>query len=289
MASSNFPRFNDGNVEIYFSETDDKYVLHSHVLALHSTFFKASLSERWNAGGETTLINGKHQWVYELRFDKGQSLGMLTRRGSNPTETEFVSGLVEELPSDAPEARKAAAEMAPRRLMVIRALKDMLATLYHLPAHFLHEMFPNSREPILLLANAAEMYGCESVMKLPIDNHLHENRSQVLDLCATEPVRMCELAKALKSRRLFVEASIALIGSSQPSYAAKQPKLAKHGLDRLFDQKRAQFVEKLRVCELALFQLQPRMEDEDDLESNLAVIFFRQWLSQELLVKKARI
>ena len=52
MASNGFPCFSDGNVEIHFNQSDDKYVLHSHVLALHSSWFSASLSERWNDDGE---------------------------------------------------------------------------------------------------------------------------------------------------------------------------------------------------------------------------------------------
>ena len=79
MASTTFPRFNDGDVEIHLSSTDEKYVLHSYVLALHSPWFKASLSERWNNGGtqSTSIIGGsgsgllggtgtvgKSSWVY---------------------------------------------------------------------------------------------------------------------------------------------------------------------------------------------------------------------------------
>lgn len=45
-----FPRFDNGDVEIRFTEEDDPYVLHSYVLGLHSPWFKASLSERWNQG-----------------------------------------------------------------------------------------------------------------------------------------------------------------------------------------------------------------------------------------------
>lgn len=46
-----FPRFADGDVEIRFThKNEEAYVLHSYVLALHSDWFKASLSERWNQG-----------------------------------------------------------------------------------------------------------------------------------------------------------------------------------------------------------------------------------------------
>lgn len=50
-----FPQFSDGNVEIYFT-SDEKYVLHSFVLALHSAWFKVSLSERWNGMVSSWII-----------------------------------------------------------------------------------------------------------------------------------------------------------------------------------------------------------------------------------------
>lgn len=97
---------------------------------------------------------------------------------------------------------------------------------------------------------------------------------------------MCELAVALKSKWIFREASVYVIGSSHQRYEAKQPKLAKDGLDRLFAQKRMQFVEKFRACELAMFELQPRTQEYDYRELHLAVMFFRHWLSQELVVQR---
>lgn len=103
MAHHGFPQFSDGNVEIQFSETDEKYVLHNYVLALHSSWFKASLSDRWNANGQDSLANGKHHWTYELRFDKGANMGMLVRKATpsdpSPTDTEFVLGSKGQLPS----------------------------------------------------------------------------------------------------------------------------------------------------------------------------------------------
>lgn len=46
-----FPRFWDGDVEIRFTQDgEDSYLLHSFVLALHSSWFKAGLNEKWNQG-----------------------------------------------------------------------------------------------------------------------------------------------------------------------------------------------------------------------------------------------
>ena len=82
MATSGFPKFSDGDVTIHLStDPKDTLVLHSYVLALHSPWFKASLSERWNGGdtGRASLIGSgdaqsqggqKPHWIHELHFDK---------------------------------------------------------------------------------------------------------------------------------------------------------------------------------------------------------------------------
>lgn len=46
MASYTFPQSSDGDVEIYFSEQTVSTNRTSHVLALHSSWFKVNLSER---------------------------------------------------------------------------------------------------------------------------------------------------------------------------------------------------------------------------------------------------
>jgi hypothetical protein len=94
MATEKALQFSDGNVEIRFSTTDEKYVLHSHVLALHSPWFKACLSERWSPGSDSTTANGKNAWEFELRFDKGSELGMLSRKSSAENSTTLSSSLV---------------------------------------------------------------------------------------------------------------------------------------------------------------------------------------------------
>lgn len=86
----NFPAFSDGNVHIRLSQNDDVgFIVHSSILALHSSWFESSLSERWTGAPEGDFINGaKHHYKYELRFENGSSLGMLVSAGSN-TDTEL--------------------------------------------------------------------------------------------------------------------------------------------------------------------------------------------------------
>ena len=54
-----------------------RFVLHSFILGLHSSFFKASLNQRWS-GGETEG-NDNIKWRYELAFD-GDGMGLLCKQ-----------------------------------------------------------------------------------------------------------------------------------------------------------------------------------------------------------------
>ena len=76
-----FPLFEDGNVEIRLSrKPEDRFVLHSVVLSLHSPWFRASFSERW-AGSDSAQSSSSSEikWRYELRFDANEGNGLLMR------------------------------------------------------------------------------------------------------------------------------------------------------------------------------------------------------------------
>ena len=65
-----FPVFQDGDVEICLSrKPEDRFVLHSVVLGLHSSFFKASISERWSARNDETTSDDQIKLRYQLLFE----------------------------------------------------------------------------------------------------------------------------------------------------------------------------------------------------------------------------
>lgn len=69
MIEANFPVFQDGDVEIRLSrKPEDRYVRYSIVLSLHSSFFKASLSERWSGLQRDSAPSGSIKWRYQLQF-----------------------------------------------------------------------------------------------------------------------------------------------------------------------------------------------------------------------------
>ena len=66
-----FPVFQDGDVEIRLSrKLEDRFVLHSVVLGLHSPFFKVSISERWSAPNDDATSGDPIKWRYQLLFEE---------------------------------------------------------------------------------------------------------------------------------------------------------------------------------------------------------------------------
>ncbi|KAK4506641.1 hypothetical protein PRZ48_000373 [Zasmidium cellare] len=274
MAAS-FPQAGDENVEVYLtSDTSEKILLHSYVLALHSKWFKASLSERWNGGDAPH--NDKNRWTYELRFDKDSAFGMLSRRAAadvtstTKTDTETISS---KPPTTAKELHK-------ERMARVNAHKQMLGALYHIIPTFSHESFDSARTSIVLLAEAADVYNCEQVIKIHTENHLRLYRNEVLDLCASDPVGMLELAMAIKSEWVFMEASTHLIGRSKYFFGRVKEKLRGMGLVDLFEEKRTQLKEKLSACERDMFMIENT--SAKGWHAIVAMAYFRQWLSEEL-------
>lgn len=68
-----FPRFEDGDVEIRFNSVDEPYILHSWVLALHSPWFKASLSDRWRSGTCASLLAMAETDPFQQRREEGEA------------------------------------------------------------------------------------------------------------------------------------------------------------------------------------------------------------------------
>ncbi len=83
------PGHEDGDVEICLSrKPEDRFVVHSVVLSLYSSFFKASLSSRWASGIHGSADEGRIKWRYQLRFHEENRvstdhLDLLTRAVSH--------------------------------------------------------------------------------------------------------------------------------------------------------------------------------------------------------------
>ena len=70
LTKDRFPVFQDGDVEICLSrKPEDRFVLHSVVLGLHSLFFKVSISERWSGRNDDPAPDDAIKWRYQLLFE----------------------------------------------------------------------------------------------------------------------------------------------------------------------------------------------------------------------------
>lgn len=285
MAANTCLQFADGNVEIYFSEIDDKYVLHSHVLALHSSWFKACLSDRWNTNGEATTVNGKNYWTFELRFEKDNGTGMLMRRTSTSAdETEMISGCEKEMPKGANKATKTAVALQNKRILSIKAHQDMLGALYHVTPSCTKQAYAyQSLEHLTAFARTAGMYGCEAVVKLPVEKHLYENRDKVLRNCTQNPVGMLALALALKINWVFMEASTNILCSAKIAWGNAQVALTKLGVQALFKHKRSEFITRFKDCEFKLLKMTISSDQTSSQMRFMAINYFRQWLTDKFM------
>lgn len=277
-----FPKSGDENVEICLtSDKEDKILLHSYVLALHSKWFKASLSERWNASN--TATEGKNHWVYELRFDKDSAFGLLARRGEGTDTSSSTTTTTEVIPHKIPDnASQAAKDLHKQRMDRVHAHEQILGALYHIIPTFSHESLDSARTSVLLLAEAADAYSCQHIIKIHAESHLRLYRNEVLDLCASDPIGMLELAKAVQSEWVFMEAATNLISRSNRYYNECEDRLRDMGVSELFSKKRAELHAKLLSCEMEMFMIQPSGRG---WAHQHAVHFFRQWLPEQLRSK----
>lgn len=277
MATSGFPRCSDGDVEIHLStDPKDTFVLHSFQLSLHSPWFKASLSERWNGGdvASSSVFGGrdggrdssKPHWVYELRSEKDSSDGTLLRKGA-------TTDLVME-----PAANEA---ISAEIFECVQAHKVLFGAIYHIKPRLPEESLEKAKTSILQLADVASMYGCSNIIEPYVDSHLSIIwRDETLAMCEKDPVGMLSLATRIKSDWIFMEAATHLLGTSNDVFSAAHPKLNELQVANLFCQKRAGFVEKLLKCEHEMFSVQPA---EDDTYCHIAIDCFCYVLRRSLV------
>lgn len=290
MAVSGFPLCGDGDVEIRLSSNPkDKLVLNSHTLTLHSTWFKASLSERWNGGdmASTSVFgsgnsgardSGKHYWVYELRFEKDSALGVLTRKvdARSSEDTELFSAQ----PLQTVGATALALILHAERLACIKAHRNLFAIPYWADLQLDDGDLDRAIASIKKLTSVADLYGCTHLPKRDVEIQLSKFRDEVLDRCTTDPVAMLDLAMTVKTGWIFMEAAMAVIGSDKLAYLEMQQGIVDLGIYELFSRKRNELVEKLRAVEHELLIMQDIRAT--GWGNKLALSFFRDWLSQQL-------
>ena len=224
------------------------------------------------------VVNGKNHWIYELRFEKDTDIGMLMRKATPDapaaTDLDLIQG------NNTNATFVAVGGLHARRLKCLEAHQNMLRVLYHVPPAFSRSHFQVAKTSKPQLARTADMYGCESVAQIYIENDLHLHRVEVQDRCNAEPLDMLNFAVKLKSDWIFMEAATNLIGRDRAFYDAAQPKLKEPEVAEVMNKKRSEFKETLLAIEHSLFRIQPLTSTPP--RSHTAVSLFRQWLSDQL-------
>ncbi|KAF2806891.1 uncharacterized protein BDZ99DRAFT_537832 [Mytilinidion resinicola] len=248
-----FPSFDDGDVEIKLSETPkDVYILHSFVLALHSPFFKTSLSERWAASGDTALIvpGSKIRWKYELRFEEKSNLAILTRDQGVPPEDSSKTELLTK--TTAALAHTDESALFTERQSVVSTHRQLLGLFYTIPPKY-EPTFEATKTAIVRLVSLADMYTCTPITTMAVENLLYSFMPTILNACHTTPTAMISLATEVKSTWIFKEAATHLIGFCVEDFEKLEGELKELHLLKYFQHARSELRIGLMVVEQLLF------------------------------------
>ncbi|KAI9777228.1 MAG: hypothetical protein M1835_005279 [Candelina submexicana] len=300
MSKNAFPHYDDGDVQIRLSGDDkDVYILHSFILGLHSSFFKASLSERWTGNTEVISASSKIKWKYELRFEEKGADGILVRqvgtphiRDSQPDQssdnmtTILLHSRFEGPVNQLSRRRKGpGALLNEQRSNAVAAHKQLLGALYHLPPALSTKSFAKARPSINALLEISKMYDCAAIVTTQVEKHLLQFSTEILAACTWEFFPMLKLSMEMRCDWMFKEAMIRLTGHHEMKTTRYRAKFDSLGIRELIDRKHAVFVNTLRDAEYRLF-----LEVDTDVfegKANrhykfLAVAYFRKWLKQQI-------
>ncbi len=295
-----FPRFAEGNVEIELCQGEGTFLLHGHILALHSSWFEASPSERWSGAPTGDFVEGgKHHCAYQLRFDKGTAFGMLLPTNAITEDTEPYDGKsVYHVSED-----DAANLVYLQRRMVAEGHKNMLKLMYHVPVTcdygspgagpLIKKYVKDSDAFLRALHEVGRAYGCEHIVLRQIHETLALDCTTVLDDCLRKPAKMLEVATTYQSGWIFKEAGAHLIGRSDAAWEKAQDQPHHLGIRELFDEKRKKFKLTLNQVDVDLLtsvdvdMKSHKSVDQRIAEMELAYAFFRKWLS-DCIHKDAR-
>ncbi|KAL8991961.1 MAG: hypothetical protein Q9169_007494 [Polycauliona sp. 2 TL-2023] len=195
-----FPVFQDGDVEICLTrKPEDRFVLHSVVLSLHSAYFQASLDKRWS-GGET-------QWRYELAFDD-EGTGLLCRQAStrdNTTPDDSASMLFYQ--KDTKPCVDLPADEMSSRMEDVQSHKNYLRGLYSLPLTMTLDATDDHTveglEEFLALVRTADLYDSLKVLKPAVEGLLLFKLNGIRNGLDHVYVAMIEVASLFKMAWLF--------------------------------------------------------------------------------------
>ncbi|RCI12560.1 hypothetical protein L249_0335 [Ophiocordyceps polyrhachis-furcata BCC 54312] len=324
VPQNEFPVFcQSGNVEILLGTgNENRYLLHRDTLARCSGFFEASTSSQWSkaqpvVGNELAHIredlssppssvvvddNAKQRWTYELRAgDRAGDVPMLVQKTDFPTSSSSIFG----------PASKSESQSRPPKphvsfsLSVLNLSRDSTASSSLSQADQdlfrdydnLFRIFYNY-PPILDGVNVADAYiQCKSLLALAdqydalavvgprVDHHLLQFQSRLWKQIAKYPVSYLRLGYLARSKVIFQEALIHVVGQWPVGERSLRATLPEVVMD-IIEDKVEELVEAVNRVECRLFRLNLTTQRGDRVAPSngyvdwLAVSLFRQWLAE---------
>ncbi|KAL9627254.1 MAG: hypothetical protein Q9204_006700, partial [Flavoplaca sp. TL-2023a] len=192
-----FPEFDDGDVEIRLTrQPQHRFVLHSFILGLHSSFFKASLNQRWS-GGEAEGY-GNIKWRYELAFD-GDGMGLLCKQTSNdgPEVLFFRQNLTP--PMSVPKKKLAA------RLEILEAHVQYLKAIYYVPFSICSTSSGDGLQQISRLVTTGDLYNNVKPLRVHIECFVNGNLDALRQSLQGHGPDWLQIAMKLEIAWLFKE------------------------------------------------------------------------------------
>ncbi|KAF6220184.1 hypothetical protein HO133_003315 [Letharia lupina] len=213
--STALPCHEDGDVEIHLSrKPEDRFVVHSVGLSLHSSFFKASLSSRWASGNRGSPDEGTIKWKYQLRFDEldGGStdhLDLLARATAGAVHVAETPGL--HFSTAAIFTR--CAPWVPQdnnktsfRTYTTEAHRQYLKLIHHIPLAIDPSNFEYVVKSIYTLVRVADAYDSLSVVSMPVENYLIRYHSSDIERFSNANYKeLLNIAMKIHSRWLLKE------------------------------------------------------------------------------------
>ncbi|KAL8948699.1 MAG: hypothetical protein Q9222_005147 [Ikaeria aurantiellina] len=172
--TSQFPIFRDGDVELSLSRhPEDRLVLHSVILALHSPFFKAGLEQRWSQS--EGIVSETIKWRYELTFDH-DGTGVLCKQNTL-TADDTIDDTTDKFFRRPTSTGELEVENTVTAFQAtIRAHRRFFSAIYHLPLDVNPlSSYPKALTELASLATVADLYDSSGPLSAPIQAFILNN------------------------------------------------------------------------------------------------------------------
>ncbi|KAL9023433.1 MAG: hypothetical protein Q9180_008237, partial [Flavoplaca navasiana] len=178
-SSGRFPVLAGGDVEIWLTrKSEDRLLLHSVVLSLHSKWFNASLSERWT-GESSKSLDHVAKWRYELEFEDEKTAALVKRSDSLHTVTSLSADTTDDLYFNSNGFSSAHLDKKQRkhRGNLVKAYRCYFGAMFHLPIEYDYDSSKwcfefKVRDFIAMIVEIGDFYDGLEFLTGPVENLL---------------------------------------------------------------------------------------------------------------------